>query len=88
MYCACAGVRGAVVHSAEDTVGRGARLLAVGVVGVPHSGYSPAASVCIPTVLLQLDLVTWVFACWWYCLIWYKRGRGILLIGVKALEAL
>jgi len=41
MYCACAGVRGAVVHSAADTVGCGAGLLAVGVVGVPHSGYKP-----------------------------------------------
>jgi len=41
MYCACACVRRAVVHSAADTVGCGAGLLAVGVVGVPHSGYKP-----------------------------------------------
>jgi len=88
MYCACAGVRGAVVHSAADTVGRRAGLLAVGVVGVPHSGDSPAASFCVPTVLLQLDLVTWVFACWWYCLVWYTRGRGILLMGIEARGAL
>jgi len=49
---------------------------------------SPAALFSLPTVWMYLDLVTWSFACWWYGLIGYTRGRGILLMGIEARGAL
>jgi len=48
----------------------------------------PAAWFSLPTVWMYLDLVTWFLACWWYGLIWYTRGRGILLMGIEARGAL